>query len=200
MYKRKRSIDERSGTLSQIKTTTKKSSDHARSIIYFYKGVINPSFDALDIDIILKNKSGESYEADTSIFVVVYGVSGTYNDVEISIWDRVYYIENKIVHFEAPMDLNKNRVSGLGDGTKGDHAVNLKQLDDTINSYISILLTNTEILKVIFFTFRPKYNDYSETSSFKKFSFSNLVSYESEDEYFTRNADSLTFKSKGAKS
>ena len=78
----------------QIKTTTKKSSDHARSISHFYKGVLNPSFDDLDIDIILQNKSGESYEADTSIFAVVYGVSGTHNDVEISIWDRVYYIEN----------------------------------------------------------------------------------------------------------
>ena len=107
------SIDARSGTLSQIKTTTKKSSDHARSIINFYKGVINPSFDDLDIDIILKNKSGESYEADTSIFVVVYGVSGTHNDVEISIWDRVYYIENKIVHFEAPIDLKKSGVYHL---------------------------------------------------------------------------------------
>ena len=107
------SIDARSGTLSQLKTTTKKSSDHARSIINFYKGVINPSFDDLDIDIILKNKSGESYEADISLFVVVYGVSGTHNDVEISIWDRVYYIENKIVHFEAPIDLKKSGVYHL---------------------------------------------------------------------------------------
>ena len=64
-----------------------------------------------------------------ALFLAVYGVSGTHNDVEISIWDRVYYIENKIVHFEAPIDLNKNRISGLGDGTKNDHAVNLKQLN-----------------------------------------------------------------------
>ena len=70
----------------------------------------------------MKNKSGESHEADTLIFVVVYGVSGTHNDVEISVWDRLYYIENKIVHFEAPIDLNK---SGLKDGAKDDRAVNL---------------------------------------------------------------------------
>ena len=52
-------------------------------------------------------------------------------------------------------------------------------------------------MKVTFFTFRPKYDDYSETSSFKKFSFSNLSSFESEEKYFTRNADSLTFKKSG---
>ena len=52
------SIDARSGTLSQIKTTTKKSSDHARSIINFYKAVINHGFDDLDIDIILKKQVG----------------------------------------------------------------------------------------------------------------------------------------------
>ena len=72
----------------------------------------------------MKNKSDESYEADTSIFVVVYGVSGTHNDVETSIWDRVYYIENKIVHFEAPIDLNSNGISGLQERSpqNADHA------------------------------------------------------------------------------
>ena len=66
-----------------------------------------------------------------------------------------------------------------------------------MNSYLSILNTKTEILRVTFFTFRPKYDNYSETRSFKKFSFINLVRYESSNEYFTRNADSLTFKKSG---
>ena len=76
----------------------------------------------------MKNKSGESYEADTSIFVVVYGVAGTHNDVEISIWDRVYYIENKIVHFEAPIDLTNNGISGLKEGSEDGDAVTVKQI------------------------------------------------------------------------
>ena len=80
----------------------------------------------------MKNKSSESYEADTSTFVVVHGVSGTHNDVEISIWDRVYYIENKIVHFEAPIDLNKNGISGLGKGSEDGDAVTVKQLNEAI--------------------------------------------------------------------
>ena len=94
------------------------------------------------------------------------------------------------MHFEAPIDLNKNGISGLKEVTKNGDAVNLKQLND-------ILITNTEILKVTFFTFRPKYDNYSETSSFKKFSFSNLLFFESEEKYFNSNADSLTFKKSG---
>ena len=142
----------------------------------------------------MKNKSGKSYEADTSIFAEVHGVSGTHNDVEISLWDRVYYVENKMVHFEAPIDLEYKQINNLGDATKNGDAVNLKQLNRAMNSYLSIANTNTEILKVTFFTFRPKSDNYSETNSLKKFSFSNLVRYESRNEYFTRNADSLTFK------
>ena len=63
----------------------------------------------------MKHKSGESYEADTSMFVVVYGVSGTQNDVEISLWDRVYYVDNKMVHFQAPIDLEYKQINNLGE-------------------------------------------------------------------------------------
>ena len=49
-----------------------------------------------------------------------------------------------------------------------------------MNSYLNILLTNTEILKTTFFTFRPKYDNYSQDVGLKKIiSFSNLVYYES---------------------
>ena len=60
-----------------------------------------------------------------------------------------------------------------------------------------ITYTNTEILRVTCFTFRPKYDNYSETSSFKTFSFSNLLFFFTYEKYFTRNADSLTFKKSG---
>ena len=75
-------INALSGTLSVSKINTKLSSDHTRSVINFYKAIIFPSDDELDIDITLKNKAGQAYEADTQIFVVVYGVAGTQNDVD----------------------------------------------------------------------------------------------------------------------
>ena len=61
-----------------------------------------------------------------------------------------------MVHFEAPIDLEYKQINNLGDSStcnNGD-AVNLKQLNRAMNSFLSILTTNTEILKVTFFTFR----------------------------------------------
>jgi len=76
------------------------------SIINFHKygniGIIE-----LDIDITLKNKTGVSYDQVTTIYVVVYGVSGHQNDVDSGIWDRVHLIQNKVVKFEAGINMNK---------------------------------------------------------------------------------------------
>ena len=60
-------INALSGTLSVSKINTKLSADHTRSVINFYKAMIHHSDDELDIDITLKNKAGQSYEADTQI-------------------------------------------------------------------------------------------------------------------------------------
>ena len=98
-------IDALSGTLAVSKINTKKSPDHTRSVINFYKAIIYPSDDELDIDIALKNKAGQAYKADTQIFVVVYGVAGTQNDVDTRLWDRYFYIDDKKIHFEAPIDM-----------------------------------------------------------------------------------------------
>ena len=58
-------INALSGTLSVSKINTKLSADNTRSVINFYKAMIHHSDDELDIDITLKNKAGQSYEADT---------------------------------------------------------------------------------------------------------------------------------------
>ena len=92
-------INASSGTLSVSKINTKLSSDHTRSVINFYKAIIYPSDDELEIDIVLKNKAGQSYEADTQIFVVIYGVAGTQNDVDARLWDRYFYIDDKKIPF-----------------------------------------------------------------------------------------------------
>ena len=98
-------INASSGTLSVSKINTKVSDNHTRSVINFYKAIIYPSDYELDIDIALKNKAGQSYEGDTQIFVVVYGVAGTQNDVDVRLWDRYFYIDDKKIHFEASIDM-----------------------------------------------------------------------------------------------
>ena len=173
-------INALSGTLSVSKINTKKSSDHTRSVINFYKAIIYPSDDELDIDIALKNKAGQSYEADTQIFVVVYGVAGTQNDVDTRLWDRYFYVDDKKIHFEAPIDMvdkdienvnnlginnelnmNNREIKNLGDGNENSDAVNVKQLNDletNVTNYVTgefgkvkpVLKNNSDLIKFIY--------------------------------------------------
>ena len=71
--------------------------------------------------------------------MVVCGVSGLQNDVDSIIWNRFYCIENRKVHFEAPVDMNKNDITNvnmnnrqikyLQGGNENNDAVNVKQLN-----------------------------------------------------------------------
>ena len=169
-----------SGTLSVIKINTKVSDNHTRSVINFYKAMIHPSDDELDIDITLKNKTGQSYEADTQIFVVVYGVAGTQNDVDTRLWDRYFYVDDKKIHFEAPIDMvnkdienvndlsinnelnmNNRQIKNLGDGNENSDGVNVKQLNDletNVTNYVTsefgkvnpVLKNNSDLIKFIY--------------------------------------------------
>ena len=165
-----------SGTLSVSKINTKKSSDCTRSVINFYKAIIYPSDDELDIDIALKNKAGQAYEADTQIYVVVYGVAGTQNDVDARLWDRYFYVDDKKIHFEAPIDmvdkdienvnnlsinnelnLNNRPIKKLGDGIEDTDGVNVKQLNDLetkvtgeIGKVNPVLKNNSDFIKFIY--------------------------------------------------
>ena len=173
-------INASSGTLSVSKINTKLSSDHTRSVINFYKAMIHPSDDELDIDIALKNKAGQSYEADTQIFVVVYGVAGTQNDVDTRLWDRYFYVDDKKIYFEAPIDMvnkdienvnnlsinnelnmNNRQIKNLGDGNENSDAVNVKQLNEmetNVTNYVTgefgkvnpVLKNNSDLIKFIY--------------------------------------------------
>jgi len=89
----------------------------------------------------------------TTIYVVVYGVSGHQNNVNWGIWDRVYLIQNKVVKFEAGINMNKfditnvdnlsiNKllnmnskvIENLGDGVENSNALNVKQLNEMESS------------------------------------------------------------------
>ena len=173
-------INALSGTLSVSKINTKLSSDHTRSVINFYKAIIYPSDDELDIDITLKNKTGQSYDADTQIYVVVYGVAGIQNDVDTRLWDRYFYIDDKKIHFEAPIDMvnkdienvnnlsinneltmNNKQIKKLGDGNEDTDGVNVKQLngmETNITKYVTgefgkvnpVLKNNSDFIKFIY--------------------------------------------------
>ena len=144
-------VDAVSDTLNVSRNNTNTFSDHSRTIVNFHKygniGIID-----LDIDLTLKYKSGNTYDAETDIFVVLYGVSGHQNDVDPRIWDRFYTIRNKIVYYEAPIDMGNRQIKGLSDGNENGDAVNVKQLNETednIANYVDgeITKVNSEIAK-----------------------------------------------------
>ena len=173
-------INASSGTLSVSKINTKKSPDHTRSVINFYKAIVYPSDDELDIDIVLKNKASQSYEADTQIYVVVYGVAGIQNDVDVRLWDRYFYVDDKKIHFKAPIDMvnkdienvndlsinnelnmNNRQIKNLGDGNEDADAINVKQLngmETNITNYVTgefgkvnpVLSNNSDLIKFIY--------------------------------------------------
>ena len=119
MYYNENKIDKNEVIVNAVSTPlnisrnrTNKFSDHSRTVINFHKygniGIID-----LDIDITLKNKDGIVYDPTTTIFIVVYGVSGHQNDIDSRVWDRVYLIQNNAIRFEAAIDMNKKQLKTL---------------------------------------------------------------------------------------
>ena len=118
-----------SGTLQVNNTNTIVSTNNTRSIINFNKLQIEPSDDELEIDIALKNKTSESHDPKTDIYVIVYGVYGTQNDIDKRLWDRYLYIDNNKINFEAPVNMGNRKITGVADATDDNDVVNKSQLD-----------------------------------------------------------------------
>ena len=158
-------VEAQSVPLNISKNTTKTFDNHSRTIINFNKPG-NLNIIDLDIDITMKNKARIAYGPTTTIFVIVYGVSGYQDDVESRVWDRVYLIQNNTVLFEATIDMkkhdiknvdnlsmnklidmNKGQIKDLGDGNENGDAVNVKQLNDVesnIGKYIKEEITRVD--------------------------------------------------------
>ena len=134
-------VEAQSVPLNISKNTTKTFDNHSRTIINFNKPG-NLNIIDLDIDITMKNKARIAYDPTTTIFVVVYGVSGHQNDVESRVFDRVYLIQNNTVLFEATIDMKNKQIKNLADGAADGDAVNVSQLINMITT------ENTEIDKI----------------------------------------------------
>ena len=86
------------------KVTTNVFSDHSRSITHIHKyNNVDPN--RLMIDTVLKSKSGIAYANDLTIFIVIYGAKWCQNDVDTSVWDRVYELVNNTVKYEVLVEV-----------------------------------------------------------------------------------------------
>ena len=143
-------VNATSGSLTVSRTNTNTFGNHSRSIINFHKYIFSSSYEDLDIDIALKNRAGESYDPNTTIYVIVYGVTGHQNEVSTLVWDSAFALENKALKLKAKIDINehniinidnlsfkdsfdmkKKQIKNLGDGNENGDAVNVKQLNES---------------------------------------------------------------------
>ena len=159
-------VNASSGTLNVSRTNTNTFSDNSRSIINFHKYIFSSGYEDLDIDIVLKNKVGESYDPNTTIYVIVYGVTGHQNEVSTLVWDSAFALENKALKLKANIDMNEHdiinvdklsfkstldmggkEIKNLGDGIENGDAANIKQLneyEDNLVNYISRKITEVD--------------------------------------------------------
>lgn len=70
-----------------------------------------PSY--LMVDVVMKNKSGQAYDQELDIWVVVYGSKGYYNDLPIQdVWDVLYsIIHDGFIYFNSPLLIDNPWVS-----------------------------------------------------------------------------------------
>ena len=153
------------------KVTTNVFNNHTRSIIHLHK-YNNVAPNRLMIDMVLKNKAGVSYANKLTIFVIVYGVSGYVNNVNTSVWDRLFEVINNVIKVESTIDMNKHdiknvdnlsmnklinmnngQIKNLGDGNENGDAVNVKQLNNVESNMgkytkAEIIKAKVEIIKV----------------------------------------------------
>ena len=143
-------------TVSKVMTNV--FSNYTRSIIHLHK-YNNVAPNRLMIDMVLKNKAGVSYANELTIFVIVYGVSGYVNNVDTSVWDRLFEVTNNTIKFEAAisnvdnlsintlLNMNSKVITGLGDGVENGDAVNVKQLNNlesNMGKYIKAEITKVD--------------------------------------------------------
>ena len=136
------SVNAVSSSLNQVSTKTRvikfDYGYYSRSIINFNKLFTNPGIDDLDIDLHLSLKDTVSPKPDkTSINVIVYGVKGTHSDIPIQTWDKLYDINNSILEFEVPINMNGKAITNLKDPVNDQDAATKKYVKSVSDSHVT---------------------------------------------------------------
>ena len=121
-------------TVHNVKKKTLFSRKYSRLICQFTKSQ-NAYNNYLFIDIEIKLNAGVSYPSKFQTYFVIYGVVSLQSDINPGLYDALYFTENGFVYFNEEIDMQGNKIVGLGDNTNDDSgAVNLKQLNTAISN------------------------------------------------------------------
>ena len=121
-------------TVHNVKKKTLFSRKYSRLICQFTKSQ-NAYNNYLFIDIEIKLNAGVSYPSKFQTYFIIYGVVSLQSDINPGLYDALYFIENGFVYFNKEIDMQGNKIVGLGDNINNDSgAVNLKQLNTAIST------------------------------------------------------------------
>ena len=101
------SVDCRSTPLNVNKQIFKKFPTYVKNIVQIHKWqMATPDYLMID----LKSKGGEATPTRGDGRLIVYGITGTHNDVSSSVLDTPYVVENGKMVMETDLDLNGKRL------------------------------------------------------------------------------------------
>lgn len=117
--------------------------DHTRSLINFQNNSNNtPNLLDINFRAFIKETIVNSLDA----YIIFYGVKNFQKKVDVSIWDKAYYVKNSQVYYKAPINMDNHEIKGLEDGVENNDAVNVKQLNEVESNAGNYV--NSEIAKV----------------------------------------------------
>lgn len=77
---------------------------HVRALIHLHKwNNARPNY--LMWDIVMKNKTGQSYPKTLPVYVVVYGCKGFHNDIPTSVWDTMWTNTRGVMSFHEEINV-----------------------------------------------------------------------------------------------
>ena len=125
------SVDCRSTPLNVNKQIFKKFPTYVKNIVQIHKWqMATPDYLMID----LKSKGGEATPTRGDGRLIVYGITGTHNDVSSSVLDTPYVVENGKMVMETDLDLNGKRL--LNYNPPKSKAVIFGNYDSTRNPHL----------------------------------------------------------------
>ena len=134
------SVDCRSTPLNVNKQIFKKFPTYVKNIVQIHKWqMATPDYLMID----LKSKGGEATPTRGDGRLIVYGITGTHNDVSSSVLDTPYVVENGKMVMETDLDLNGKRL--LNYNPPKSKAVIFGKYNKTSGDYFTINDSNANM-------------------------------------------------------
>ena len=153
------SVDCRSTPLNVNKQIFKKFPTYVKNIVQIHKWqMATPDYLMID----LKSKGGEATPTRGDGRLIVYGITGTHNDVSSSVLDTPYVVENGKMAMETDLDLNGKRL--LNYNPPKSKAVIFGNYDSTRNPHLfqkGLFQINDAKHNVFGFDFTIKKNNFN---------------------------------------